>query len=247
MWVLGVGRAAGGSAGSVVWGHWLAGAGGLRKRAVRCGALWRQGFGASHEPHAVLPPAPFPHITVPPCTAPVPQAPPWTTASSPTLWPPAPSPPHWWATAAPGLRRHHHGGEARRWACLWCLCGCSAAALSVGGGGPVSAYCSCSLVSARASLHRRVGCNLVWLLGLGAVERWARGRLLHGRQLGAAAASLHGRPAGQPAAPCLTHPSTRLPHPPPLQGTSMATPVTAGSALLLRQYFADGFYPSGGL
>lgn len=33
---------------------------------------------------------------------------------------------------------------------------------------------------------------------------------------------------------------------PPLQGTSMATPVTAGSALLVRQYFMDGFYPSGG-
>lgn len=26
----------------------------------------------------------------------------------------------------------------------------------------------------------------------------------------------------------------------------MATPVTAGSALLVRQYFTDGFYPSGG-
>jgi hypothetical protein len=33
---------------------------------------------------------------------------------------------------------------------------------------------------------------------------------------------------------------------PPQQGTSMATPVTAGSALLVRQYFTDGFYPSGG-
>ena len=30
-----------------------------------------------------------------------------------------------------------------------------------------------------------------------------------------------------------------------LQGTSMATPVTAGSATLVRQYFMDGFYPSG--
>jgi hypothetical protein len=31
-----------------------------------------------------------------------------------------------------------------------------------------------------------------------------------------------------------------------MAGTSMATPVTAGSALLVRQYFTDGFYPSGG-
>ncbi|KAI8475446.1 MAG: hypothetical protein J3K34DRAFT_49708 [Monoraphidium minutum] len=30
------------------------------------------------------------------------------------------------------------------------------------------------------------------------------------------------------------------------QGTSMATPVVAGSAALARQYFASGFYPSGG-
>ncbi len=29
------------------------------------------------------------------------------------------------------------------------------------------------------------------------------------------------------------------------QGTSMAAPVVAGSALLARQYFVDGFYPSG--
>lgn len=26
----------------------------------------------------------------------------------------------------------------------------------------------------------------------------------------------------------------------------MATPVVAGAAVLLRQYFMDGFYPSGG-
>ena len=30
-----------------------------------------------------------------------------------------------------------------------------------------------------------------------------------------------------------------------LQGTSMATPLTAGSAALVRQYFLNGFYPSG--
>jgi hypothetical protein len=30
-----------------------------------------------------------------------------------------------------------------------------------------------------------------------------------------------------------------------LQGTSMATPVTAGTAALVREYFARGLYPSG--
>ena len=30
-----------------------------------------------------------------------------------------------------------------------------------------------------------------------------------------------------------------------LQGTSMATPLAAGSAALVRQYFLEGFYPSG--
>lgn len=32
-----------------------------------------------------------------------------------------------------------------------------------------------------------------------------------------------------------------------LSGTSMATPVVAGSAAILRQYFSEGFYPSGAL
>ncbi len=33
----------------------------------------------------------------------------------------------------------------------------------------------------------------------------------------------------------------------PVQGTSMASPVTAGSAALVRQYFEEGWYPSGAL
>ena len=37
----------------------------------------------------------------------------------------------------------------------------------------------------------------------------------------------------------------REPHAVCLQGTSMATPVTAASVALLRQYFMDGFYPTG--
>ena len=28
-------------------------------------------------------------------------------------------------------------------------------------------------------------------------------------------------------------------------GTSMATPVVAGAAAMMRQYFAEGFYPTG--
>lgn len=39
--------------------------------------------------------------------------------------------------------------------------------------------------------------------------------------------------------------ATRVAPPACLQGTSMATPVVAGSAALVRQYFMDGFYPSG--
>jgi subtilisin family serine protease len=30
-----------------------------------------------------------------------------------------------------------------------------------------------------------------------------------------------------------------------MEGTSMATPITAGAAALVRQYFMDGYYPSG--
>ena len=30
-----------------------------------------------------------------------------------------------------------------------------------------------------------------------------------------------------------------------IAGTSMATPVAVGAAALIRQYFTDGFYPTG--
>lgn len=30
-----------------------------------------------------------------------------------------------------------------------------------------------------------------------------------------------------------------------IQGTSMSTPITAGTAAILRQYFTDGYFPSG--
>ena len=51
----------------------------------------------------------------------------------------------------------------------------------------------------------------------------------------------------------LFHASAHLYSPPPLppfrllswQGTSMAAPVVAGNAALIRQYFVNGFYPGG--
>lgn len=50
--------------------------------------------------------------------------------------------------------------------------------------------------------------------------------------------SVDNSPGNPPAATCVTASS-------PFQGTSMATPAVAGSALNIRQYFVDGFYPEG--
>ena len=54
--------------------------------------------------------------------------------------------------------------------------------------------------------------------------------------------------------PCHCQPSLSLPHRTPglrtcdfseIAGTSLATPVAAGAATIARQYFRDGYYPSG--
>jgi len=50
--------------------------------------------------------------------------------------------------------------------------------------------------------------------------------------------SVNNHPGNPPANTCATAGD-------PFYGTSMATPAVSGSALLVRQYFADGWYPSG--
>jgi hypothetical protein len=50
--------------------------------------------------------------------------------------------------------------------------------------------------------------------------------------------SVDNHPGNPPNPTCQTASS-------PFQGTSMATPAVAGSALNVRQYYADGFYPEG--
>lgn len=57
---------------------------------------------------------------------------------------------------------------------------------------------------------------------------------------GTSTVSARNSTASNPISDTIQTPQTRS-----LSGTSMATPTVAGNAILLRQYFADGFYPRG--
>jgi subtilisin family serine protease len=61
---------------------------------------------------------------------------------------------------------------------------------------------------------------------------------LPGGDSGLAITSARNNTGNPPASTCMTVGS-------PFYGTSMATPAVAGTALLVRQYFEEGFYPSG--